>query len=540
MAETSERPTGVTTGLPPADAVHEEPYRALSLLALAGFSLAVLYAILVLLGGLTPLLRDYPRGVVVLAIMAPLIGAQVVLLRKRRGAAAVAAHAGLGLAALAGVLGVGGLLMYSGTHPWLALEGWGWLIVGAAVFLSWLARSRIAAAEGTLSGGGLANAGLVTGLFFGLVYGAYWLASSFATAGQARLRADEYVELLHKGDPESKLQAFFLTLPARSRPTSNLRHVAEIEYNTGNDPRGAQPGLFTRFSQQQYARLLALPRTTYRFVRVDRKEFERGGFKVELIYQVDAPTGEFEVSIGTIGEDTQDASGRRRQWHIDVTRCGIQRPIHQSPENLELERAFAGARGMAAEWGMKVKYGQVLPAYLDTLPPAARRGMAGDAVLQDPVMMNLVGLPLAGALGASAGGKKFREDLQKYRDGAIVDSSVMWAAREPAKKEMIKEIIDVLHGGVGVSCEITPSDTSVPGFRVNGDEGEFSYPARIMTYRSGEMRGRFVVEADVVVSGPLKTAPVTMSPYRVTKLRLLRGQSAPDPTQQQQSQPRRR
>ncbi len=528
-----ERPADVTAALPPADVVSEEPYRALSLLALTGFVLAALYAFLVLLGGLVPLLGTYPRAMLILAIVAPLAGAQTALLRGQRNAAAVAAHAGLALVGLAAVLGVGGLLMYSGSSPWLVLQGWGWGLVGAAVFLCWLARTRIAASEGTLSGGALASLGLGLGLFFGLVYGAYWMANSFATSGQARARADEYLETLsNRDDPDAVVKAFFITQPEERRPKSNLRHEAEAVHNTSMDPRGAQPGPFSRFAQQRYVRLLRLPGTTYQFERVERKEFERNGYRVELIYKVNAPSGEFEVSIGTVGVDSAEGAARRRKWHVDVGQCRLKDVVHQTEENKDLETTFNTVHRLVYGLASRVKQRQTVFTFLETLPASSRRAMVGEAALLDPAIMGMTGLPFAGALGASPEGKKMREEYQRFREGALVDASGMWVLREPTKKEMVKEVIGILGGTTDVQCDITPSDSPVPSLRINGDQGEFGYPVRITTFLPGEMRGRYVFEAEVVFTGPLRAAPTVLSPYRLTKVRLLRGQVAPDPMQQ--------
>jgi hypothetical protein len=177
MADATERPTSVTAApLPPpepavSDAPSDQPYQPLSLLAVLGFTLAALYVFLVLLGGLVPIAGRYPRLFALMFIAAPLVGAQVALLSRGRAGVGVAASAGIGAGVLALILGLGGLLAYSSSNPWLLLEGVaGWGLVLAAVVVCLLARSRIAASEGTLGGAALAAWGLTLSLCFGLLY----------------------------------------------------------------------------------------------------------------------------------------------------------------------------------------------------------------------------------------------------------------------------------------------------------------------------------------------------------------------------------
>src|SRR5262249_49950960 len=158
------------------------------------------------------------------------------------------------------------------------------------------------------------------------------------TSGQARLRGDEFLGLLtNQDDPEAVVKAFFMTQPEERRPKSGLRQEAETVHNTTMDPRGAQPGMFSRFAQQSYVRLLQLPGPPFQFERVERKEFERNGYRVELIYKVDAPTGEFEISVGTVGVDSAEGTARRRKWHVDVGQCRLKDVLRQTEENKALE-----------------------------------------------------------------------------------------------------------------------------------------------------------------------------------------------------------
>src|SRR5438067_958767 len=138
MADTTDRPPGAPAA-PPAEAVTPrpappagrdlgpggleslpavgaaEPYRPLSGLALAGLALAVLYSLVVV---------------------------------------------------------VGGLMSFRGTDPFL-LPAWTALLPLAAVALGWVARRRVQTSEGALAGAALATWGIGLALGVGLSYWAY-------------------------------------------------------------------------------------------------------------------------------------------------------------------------------------------------------------------------------------------------------------------------------------------------------------------------------------------------------------------------------
>ncbi|MFO0846324.1 MAG: hypothetical protein U0797_28770, partial [Gemmataceae bacterium] len=422
MADTSERPTTVTTA-PLADAPRDEPYQPLSLLAVAGFALAAVYAFLVLLGGLVPVATQNPRLFGLLLAVAPLLGVQVALLGKKKGGWRVVVAAAAGLLALLVVVGVGGLLAYAGTNPWLLLEGAGWALVAAAVFLCWLARSRIAASEGTLSGASLANWGLVLSLGAGLTYGLYLAANTFAIRSQAKDVAEEFIRLIaDKDDPEALLKAFTLMLPVRARPASDFRREIEVMHNQTQDPTGRMPGAFTQFRTSQYTQLMRMGVSRFSFERIGHSEFDRGGYQVGLIYRVEVPAGTLLLQVGTQGVEVPEATGTRRRWQVmpQGTKVEDYRP------NAQAKLFESGARlasDVINQWLEHVRRGDTVPAYIYTLTDAKRERQLGAAASTAPALAVLVGASLAGALGATDEGKAaFTKGLAEYRSGALVDT----------------------------------------------------------------------------------------------------------------------
>src|SRR5215470_16502432 len=142
MPETSERPPDdqVTAHLPaspeagpvlsPLEPV--EPYRPLSILAMVGLGLAVLYSACVLVGGLVPFGRAYPRSFLLLVVLVPTAAALAMWLSRERRVARIARVTLAALGGLIVLLGLGGLLAFSGSNPWL-MDNLTWLLVGAAL-----------------------------------------------------------------------------------------------------------------------------------------------------------------------------------------------------------------------------------------------------------------------------------------------------------------------------------------------------------------------------------------------------------------------
>jgi hypothetical protein len=544
MADISERSSNVTPTVPtqtvvpaPAapDAGADEPYRPLSLMAIFGFTMAVVYAALVLLGGLAPLAARYPKLFVGLAVLAPLAGVLVAIRRKKRSAAQIATYAGWSLGGLATVFGLGGLVAFSGSNPWLLLEGSGWILVLAAVLLCWLARSRIASSEGTLGGTALATWGLAVGLFFGLNYAAYLASNVFAIRGQARQCAEEFLKLIpNEADPDALVQAYSRTLSASSRPKSELRSAIEIQHNIPRDARGSNAaGMFSTFCQQPFVLLMRMGQPTIKFDRIERTIFKRGGYEVDLVYKIDTVMGSFEMQIGTTGQEVTDATGTRRQWHVDVMRTLMVGTRTNTPAGDKFEKASYFARQSANEWVMKLRANQSVAAFLDTIPHKDRTGVVGNALLLEPALVSVTGLTLPGAWGAKEDGGAVRKLWEAFRDGALVDQKDLWAARDNAKKEMAEDIRMALAGKAKIGSDISLFDTLVPAYKEGGEQSEFRFPIRFLTWTPEATKARYFVEGEVIVVGPAEPDPAVGLPYRVTKLRLVRGQTAPDPTQMQ-------
>ena len=180
----STAPEGERSALAPTAT---ETYQPLSLLALAGFGLAVVYALVVVIG------------------------------------AAVALF---------------------GRIPWL-MPSWTYLLPIAALILCGAARMRIRDSEGTMSGMAFTTWGLRLAVIVGLTYAAYNGATFFAVRGQAVDCADTFFEYLKRGELE-QAYLFSMGIPAKDVDKAELRNMLESRFNTPKGPSGSV-GDFSRF-----------------------------------------------------------------------------------------------------------------------------------------------------------------------------------------------------------------------------------------------------------------------------------------------------
>jgi hypothetical protein len=285
------------------------------------------------------------------------------------------AVAGFALAALYALVVAGGALLSLGGALPLLMPTWTAVVPLAAAALCAAARRQVAASEGTLAGGALAGWGLGLALAFGLTYWAYYAATLTALRSQASDFTLRWLQDVSAGRLES---AYIKTLPPANRPATTdpakLRQVLEITYN--EPPKPNLPGPFTDFCRVTYVRLMHQggPQAAFTRLSAGAPEVDRGGgLRVPLVYHVATPDTAFDLQVTVLG--TEGAAGR--QWHVSrrpeetAPRTGSQAPTPQGQEVIALETA---ARRLAYGWVAKLGRQDLDGACRDTLPEDRRRG----------------------------------------------------------------------------------------------------------------------------------------------------------------------
>lgn len=543
MADEPRQSASVTTAPfpaaapPPVPDGDDQPYRPVSLLAVAGLVLAGIFSFLVLLGGIGPIATKFPLVFAMLLVLAPLGGVLVALVSRKRTGGAALRNAGVALGGLATLLGLGGLVAFSGANPWLLNVLW-WGVAVAAVAVCLLAKSRINTSEGTLSGLPLANWGLGLTLFFGLNYAAYLTSNTFAIRGQAKQCAEEFLNLVKDtSKPDAIDQAFLRCLTHRERPTADVRHAIEVQFNISRDPRGSQSGVYSGFQHMDFVRLMRLGPCTVKFERVGRSEYNRGNYEVDLIYLIDGRMGAFEMVVSTVGMDVKEGGGTRL-WHVDLNRTMFTRPVSATADGNRFDVTAGVMRDFLVEWMKKNTFRLKVGQFLDTLPPGEREQSVGLALLEEQAVVGWTGLTVGGAWPAGADRLAFRKAYAEFLKGAVVDGSELWVSKKGTEQEMIDDVIKTVTCDPTMIPDIQPYEKArIPAFKENGDASEFSFPIRIVTQKVGDVRGRYLVEADLVITGPLVDARPRQVPFRISKVKLIRGQTAPDPRMMQQGGP---
>jgi hypothetical protein len=308
MAETTDHPQ-----IPP-DAVMSkearesrasapgETYRALSLMAMAGFGLAVLYALVVVVGGAVSLM----------------------------------AHI-----------------------PWLMPYGT-FLLPIAALIVCRAARTRILSSEGTLSGLAFSTWGSRLAILISVTYAAYYFATFLAVRGPAINCANEFLQKIKSGQ---RLQAFLMSLDIanKNKSTDELRNDIETRFN---QPQGAPgggpgtPGAFTRFSQDRFVRFLEMDgeQASTVLTGVAFWEYGKGGYRVLLNYHVVTSLVEFDLQVETIGRDPKPGEPKGRQWQVMVTRgltSIVADTIQQTPRGDDFVQRMRKAQQFAQDWAAK-------------------------------------------------------------------------------------------------------------------------------------------------------------------------------------------
>jgi hypothetical protein len=541
MAEASQHSSSVTDAAPAA--VHSdpgltagegaEPYRPLSLLALAGFLLAVLYATLVTVGGLAVFAQNHPTLLILLAVLVPLCAIVAAMMFGITQPLGIATSTGKVVAWTAVILGLGNLVAYSSSNPWLmphSMPIWGVLV--AAILISWLGRARIRASENTLSGAALATWGLWLSLFFGLLYSGYLAACIVAVRSQARDFADEFLDLLRNGD---QLQAFVRTLPQGSRPAGgNIRDTVERQFNTPG-PAPTRDGAFSTFCRADLARIISIggKSTTFDVSSIET-DFDKERYRVSMFYKVSGPVGTYNAVVTAMGLAT--AGSGRRQWNIDPQGTFLR---FKMPADEALQEKFItsyAAIGFAREWARKLKEGRLDEAYLDTVDPDQREKQRVDCFFAFPALGGVMGLP-AIALRTSAsqaflaGRQSFMEG--KTQDGKpFVDAKDVWPTSGPRIRDEVENVRKIFSGSLTAYIpEIdVPYNTGATSIETSGKQVVVAAVSHILFRHPPPTGGPpvYAMECEILVESPVGPSPPTAR-MRILSVRLLRGRTATPP-----------
>ena len=306
MAEATDRPQVPPDAVMPEEALSapepasSETYQPLSLLAMAGFGLSLIYALVVL------------------------IGAAVALL---------------------------------GHIPWL-MPYWTFLIPLAVFVVCWAARTRILNSEGTLTGLGFTTWGVRLAVLISVTYAAYYFATFLAVRKPAINCANDFLQKIKDG----RLDLAFLQsqdVKIKGKDKNILREEIEARFN---QPAGMaamiQPGAYSRFCQEHFVRYIEIDgdKAITTPSGVASWEFEKGGYRVVLNYHVATSLVEYDLKVDTFGRDPKPGEEKGTKWQVLLARSDtgiILGSMRYTDKGRDFEKKITNAQKCASDWVAK-------------------------------------------------------------------------------------------------------------------------------------------------------------------------------------------
>jgi hypothetical protein len=486
----------------------EQVYRPLSLLALAGFGISVISAALIATGGLIAVFTHYPRMFLLLVVLTPLVAALVSLFLGIFDRLRILKIAGIAFVGLLSVLGLGGLLVYSGSAPWL-LPMWSLALPLAGLLICWIARGRILASEGTLSGLGLCNVGMSTVAVFGLLYVAYYAATWVAVRQQSAAFATEWMARLQKGETD---RAFVLTIPPDKRPPDDGSLRTALE-NYWNLPGPQSPsGAYTEFCLKDHVRFLGSTGD----VKVEPLglvdwRYEEGKYQARYDYRVTSSMGSIDVEVTVVGQEPPQGEAKGRQWAVDPAHSGRKGPPDFTTAGKIMVDQTAAASNFITTWFEKW-YREDDEAYLLTLPISARSGAQAQRL----------------TIGAAAGEAATWDDPGRaaFYAGSLVvaDPKVFYAPR--TYRDTVPALLRQCFapGSDKPYKALINSSSKFPFVQINASGGRISYDAIFVFKDLGEGRD-VLVDALVVLECGAESLSQKEPDWQLKEIQLLRAHS---------------
>lgn len=230
------------------------------------------------------------------------------------------------------VLGSFLFAVYSGAPFYLP----GWVVVlalvGAAV--SFAAERMVRASEGSRAGETLARWGMWLGVFSGLGYFAFSYFTLLALSNQAHaflMTKDEvgpdgtfqsgFFPRLLSGDRAEINRAFLLTLPRshRSGNPADEREMAML-FDVGGDARGR----LSQFREHWLVKELVYNDPSQVHIQplgIQKWDFDKGSYHVVRHYRIKTPERTLEVSLPVQSNEPSE-EGERRSWFVALNSVG--------------------------------------------------------------------------------------------------------------------------------------------------------------------------------------------------------------------------
>jgi hypothetical protein len=372
-----------------------------------------------------------------------------------------AAVAGFCIAALYTVVMVlGAMVSWIGGTPWL-VGGWSMLFPVIAAGLCLAGWFTVQTSEGTRTGKSLAVWGLTLALISSVGYWSYYTVTYFLIRHDAEAFCLKWFSKIREG----KLEAAFLdTLQPKHRPREdgNLRDAIEMRFNV-EAGQGGRPGSSHYTKYKQHLILFALTQggsdVEITPLGVTSWEYGSGGYIVRERFRISTPDYRYEGVVTVNSSENQSKQRGDRGWYVALMETtnnpAALMPTEQGQKKLALQRHAAT---YFQEWYGRLRspaLDDTVQTYFSTLMPIQRQEVIAKyqkAEVPAAAAMALTGVGdgwsalVAVAYGAQLP-EKLLPGLRDYLVGSLVQLSPdFWPPDEETRTKDLQEARQLFHG----------------------------------------------------------------------------------------------
>jgi hypothetical protein len=417
---------------------------------------------------------------------------------------------------------VGAVIALVGGTPLL----WSWILLMPifTAILCWSARRQILASEGTLSGLAFTTWGLGLSVVLGLVYASYYGATYLAVTQQASSLADQFIDHLQKGEIE---KAYLLTVPPpeRAPADSDLRQALEVRFAG----KGLGIMTYTAFRQSDYIRLFRNvgPEATVQPVTVVAWDHDPKGYKVTLRYHLQTIECGADLVVVAEGQEPRGSEDEgRRQWHVIAAETGIGKdsPPQMTEEGLRRMNLATFAKQFAELFTGMMATHRTQEMWLKTLPPA-QRDTAQEAL--DRAEYRLATGTVSGAAFLGAVDRKdldLRLNYEAFTRGSLLRMGKFWAT-EKQRPEILRAMRDLFKPN-GRFAKVQYAITHVPDWSEDQDKIQVTLDMQALVGNDTGTQPEWSVECRVVVECPPPKDLRNPPQWRIAAMELVSGRTA--------------
>jgi hypothetical protein len=294
-----------------------------------------------------------------------------------------------------------------------------------------------------------------------------------------------------------------------------MRDLLEVQHNNPTGPT-ATAGSYSQFGQSEYVRLIRQGGPDTRVQRLSSSwDHDQGAYQVHGKYRVETPLASFPLDVTVKGTEGRGKEFLGRQWQILSGGTGIPaNSVTFTEAGQALLAQARSSREFAQGWLGKLAQRDLDQAYLLTLDPATRKRQekcAGrDRVAADPDC------------------RAFRAGRSAFQAGDLVraDEKDFWAL--PKFRDPILEGVKAaFRPRSGPPIEINLLQAPVPAWTREGDRLRLFFDVQIVLREGRTPAPRFTVEGRLVVEGEVPPGAAPSGSWRIERLELIRGRTAP-------------